>query len=416
MRAKGRSVPALKRVAVLIETSRDWGRDLFRGVARYYFDPNTPNWRVDFEPRGYAEVMPSWIEKWQGDGILARINSRKMASVLLRKKLPIIDLRAAFDLGVPSVRFENKGFVRLALEHLRDLGLRRVAYCGLPRGQDLWIDDRGDEIARQAAHDGLAFHRYESKGGIRPNSQLKEERQRMANWVRELPRPIGIVACNDDRAHQVLEACQAVGAHVPGDVALMGTGNDEFLCKIAEPPLTSVRANVREVGYQAAEQLQRLMTGKRVNEACLLVQAEAVVPRKSTEMLAIDDAEVKQAVQFIRDHACERISVTHAITHVSLSRRRLEQRFQLALGRSLHDELSRVRLEHAQTLLSDTTLPMDAIARRVGIATSSHFCKAFKQRYGLTPGEYRERCRLEALARANDVTWVKTPSALLTRG
>lgn len=381
-----------RQVAVLIETSRHYGREMLRGVMRY--QQTHPGWKIYFEPRGYAELMPSWLSDWQGDGILARITSRKMGSLLLSKGIPVIDLRAAFDFGLTSVSFHNDGFVRLALEHLQSRGLKQVAFCGIPSGQNHWIDDRQAEFQRQATQAGLSIHVYESKGGTLPNNQLTDERDRIARWIRWLPRPLGVLAFNDDRGLQVLDACRAIGVRVPEDVAVIGIDNDEFLGNLAQPPLTSVQANVREVGFCAAEQLQRLMTGKKASPEKLHVRSHSLIPRKSTEMLAFDDPEVKQAVLFIRAHACDPISIKHVLAQVPLARRRLEQRFQQVVGHTLHEEICRVRLERARQLLSETNLSVETVAHRVGIATGSHLCNSFKRRYGLTPGQLREQSSL----------------------
>jgi LacI family transcriptional regulator len=380
-------MPRLKRVAILIETSRQKGRELLRGVMKYH--QTHLDWTIYFEPRGHAEVMPAWLPGWEGDGILARITNPKMGEILAAKGVPVIDLVGLFQEGIPGLTYRNEDVVRMALDHLRSLGLKQVAFCGLPAGQLGLIDDRSSAFQRQAEAAGLSWHLYRSKGGKRHNNQLTDERDRIAQWIKTLPRPIGVMAYNDDRGLQVLDACRAIGVAAPDEVAVIGVDDDEFLAELAHPPLTSIQSNEPEIGYRAAEQLQRMMTGKKPDFSCLQLEAQALIPRKSTQMLAFEDPEVKQVVQFIRAHACEPISVEDVIAEVPLSRRRLEQRFQAAMGHTLHKEITRVRLDRAQQLLAETNLSVVDVAHQVGIATASHLCNAFKRRHGLTPGEFR---------------------------
>ena len=217
------------------------------------------------------------------------------------------------------------------------------------------------------------------------------EQRAILRWVNELPKPVGIFACYDNRGQQVLEACRAAGKCVPDDVAVVGVDNDPVRCGLSDPPLSSVIPDTRRVGYQAAELLDAMMSGRRVKPTPYLIAPLGVVTRKSTDALAIDDADVSAAARFIRDHACEPIGVKHVLRTVPISRRALERRFLGALGRTPHQEILRCRIDKARLLLSTTDLPIKAIAQRVGVGNAEYLSVIFKRIVGSTPASFRRQ-------------------------
>lgn len=389
----------LRRVALLIETSRQFGRDFLRGVMRYQRECGP--WSMYFEPHGLGEPPPKWLSRWDGDGILARIVDKRLARAVLRAKLPTVDLRGALPhLGVPHVAFDNGHLVALAFEHLRERGFRQFAYCGVPAGQNEWIEERGWLFERRVMDAGFPCAMFQGKLGQLTNAKMCDERPRIAQWIRKLPKPIGILACNDDRGQQVLDACLQAGVRVPDEVAVVGADNDEFLCNLSTPRLTSIETNTQEVGYQAAALLDRLMderdarAGKptRTPKAPverILIRAARLIPRDSTDVMAVDDAELVAGLRFIREHACRPISVTDLVRAIHVSRRVIERRFQQHLGRSPNDEILRVRLERAKLLLSESELSTAQIAHRTGFATASYFCHLFRSKTGRSPAAWR---------------------------
>jgi LacI family transcriptional regulator len=204
--------------------------------------------------------------------------------------------------------------------------------------------------------------------------------------------PLGLVACNDDRGRQVLEACREAGLHVPEQIAVVGVDNDELLCELSDPPLSSVEPDTRRIGYEAAALLDRMMQGERPPAAPLFVPPKSVVTRRSTDVLAIDDREVAQAVRFIRDHACEGINVEDLLREVPLARVTLKRRFERLLGRSAKAEIMRLQLEKVKQLLTETDLNQAEIARLAGFRHLEYMSAAFHERTGQTAGQYRLAC------------------------
>ena len=176
---------------------------------------------------------------------------------------------------------------------------------------------------------------------------------------------------------------------VPEDVAVVGVDNDEVFCDLSDPPLSSVALNVEAAGYQAAQLLDAMMRGRIRKPRRIVVEAVAVVHRRSTDMAAIVDQELNTALQFIRDKSGRNLSVEHVVRQVSISRRVLERRFRETVGRTILEDIQLVRLERAKRLLVETQYPISKIARLTGFGTTGYFIQFFTKRVGKTPRRYR---------------------------
>ena len=204
-----------------------------------------------------------------------------------------------------------------------------------------------------------------------------------------LPKPIGILACTDQLAFWLLDACRRAGVAVPEEVAVVGVENDETLCTMSRPQLSSVAYDGERVGYEAAALLDRLMRGEQPPPEPVLLPPKGLVVRQSSDIMAIEEPEIVAAVCYIREHACHGINVADVVEHVGLSRTLLERRMRKAIGRTPGEEIVRLRFSRVQQLLADTGLSLAAIADRCGFEHSQYMAEAFKKHFGLTPGAYR---------------------------
>ena len=220
-----------------------------------------------------------------------------------------------------------------------------------------------------------------------------EQVAEIGRWIATLPKPVGIMACYDSRGQQVLDACRSAGLAVPDEVAVIGVDNDELLCELASPPLSSVVPNAHRAGYVAAARLDRLMAGKKVTPMAELIPPLGVANRHSTDAFALDDRAIVRAVRMIREHACEGINVSDVLKTVPLSRRVLEQRFQKLLGRTPREEILQVRLARVKQLLGETELALYQIAERTGFEHVEYLSVVFKRETGVTPSAWRADAR-----------------------
>lgn len=389
------------RVALLIESSRAYGRGLLLGVAKFVREHG--RWSIFLQERSLGDVSPGWLKEWEGDGIIARVENRPMAEAIRRLGLPAVDVRYLLpNLAMPSIRTDDEAVARVASEHLLERGFRHFAFCGFD-GAD-YSDIRRDSFAERIAQAGFRCHAFEDPQKPRRASTLEYEEHGLkyedlvASWLKDLPKPIGLMACNDIRGQQVLNACRAIGVAVPDEVAVIGVDNDEVLCDLSDPPLTSVIPNTERIGYEAAALLDRMMAGARAPKHPIFIEPAGIVTRRSTEVLAIEDRHIAAAVRFIREHACEGIDVSDVLRAVPLSRSTLERRFGRALGRSPKDEILRVRLNRAKQLLVQTDFSLALVAEKVGFEHTEYLSVIFKKKTGLTPGQFRTQSRVTEAA------------------
>lgn len=389
----------LRQVALLVESSRVYGRGVLRGIGNYVQAHGT--WKVYHSERKLSEVAPSWLRTWTGDGIIARIESRTLAAQIKQLRLPVVDLFDHADQNdIPTVLTDNDAIARLAAEHLIERGLERFAYCGFPGVYS--SDERCGRFVEHLARTGYETdvydppHRYRKKLIAASENYALRCEDMLARWIQSLPKPVGVMACNDLRAHQVLTVCDEGGLAVPEEVAVIGVDNDEVICGLARPSLSSVEQNPEEAGYQAASLLDRLMQGEALSEDKIVIEPRGVVARQSTDVVAVADPDVAAALHYIREHACDGIAVADLLSHVPMSRRTLERRFASQLGHSPKDEIVRVRIAHVKRLLSMTDYPLPKIAVLTGFRYVESMCVLFKKSTGRTPGQYRRAARKQA--------------------
>lgn len=385
----------MPKVALLVETSRGYGRNLLRGVMRYarLHGP----WGFYVTPGDFVQALPR-MRAWGGTGIIARIETPAVARAILASGLPTIalglsdeQLRSDSPLSrLSEVVSDSHAAGRMAAEHLLERGLRHHAYVGAP-GR-VWSARRQAGFCERIRESGFEPKVY-TPGRSRRDANWEREQPAIVHWLASLPGPVGVMACDDDRGREVLAACRDAGLRVPEEVAVVGVDNDELLCELADPPLSSVALNAEAGGYRAAALLDRLMRGESIEPTRLLVEPLHVVARRSTDIVALDDPEVAAALHFIQDHATEPIGVADVVKDVMISRRALELRFRKVVGRTLHAEIRRVRLERASRLLLETDLPITRVAVAAGFGRTSYLAQAFRQAFGATPARYRRRMR-----------------------
>jgi LacI family transcriptional regulator len=383
-----KSGDGVRKVALLIETSNRYGRDLLYGVRDWMRE--SERWAIRFTEQGRRAPLPTWLKDWQGDGIIARVDSPQIAAALRRTRLPVVDVSAErFSSEFSRVSIDNGAVARLAAEHLATKGFLDFAYCGDRRF--LWSRQRGVEFRRCLAEKGRRCVDFgEPAGTAKPGSDA--EIRAIARWLKGLPKPVGVFACYDGRALQVLEACQLLGLHVPDQVAVLGVDNDELVCELANPPLSSVQPNARRSGYEAAALLARLMGGeKKAVAPTHQVQPVRVVERQSTDVVAVADVKVAAALKFIRLHACEGMDVGDVLRAVPMSRTRLEQKFKALLGHSPHRQLVQQRIARVKHLLAESKIAISEVAEQAGFDNASYLSVAFRRETGLSPFAYRAK-------------------------
>jgi LacI family transcriptional regulator len=382
------------RIAVLVESTRGYGRGLLAGIASYVRQRGS--WTLYWQERSLRDPPPRWLRSWDGDGVIARIATPQLAGVLRALNLPTVDLYGWLpDCDWPCVRADNARVARLATDHLLERGFRYIAYCGF-KGVN-YSEERLPLFQQCIIDAGLTCYVYQYPR-IPHSSDLASREQQgvlyrndLACWLAGLPKPVGILACNDVCGQQILSACRELDLLVPDQIAVLGIDNDDVLCNLSDPSLSSVDLNCPQIGFEAAALLARMLRGKKVSRRTVLVEPRAIVKRRSTDVLAIDDPEIAEAVRLIRTRACDGLTVAELVQACSLSASSLERRFTRLLGRTPKAEIIRVRLQHVVELLAEPSLSLAAVADQCGFKYPEYLNAVFKKQFGMSPGQYRRR-------------------------
>jgi LacI family transcriptional regulator len=379
-----------RHVALLIETSNAYARGVLEGVIDY--NRHHERWSLFVPEQERGASPPTWLPGWKGDGIIARIETDEIANAVRSTNLPVVDVSAARHLpGIPWVETDDEAVVRMAVEHLVQRGFQNLAFCG--DASFKWSMLREKQFRRIVQAAGLQVHVHASIPRCEPQYTWSDEKRNLAKWLRSLPRPVGIIGCYDIKAQQILDVCREVNIAVPEEAAVLGVDNDELQCNVAEPPLSSVICNTQRTGYEAAALLDRMMSGEDVGANAVLIKPLGVQTRQSTDVLAIEDPDVAAALRFIRESASTGINVNDVLRVVPLSRRVLEKRFVQCLGRTPHEEITRVKTDRVKQLLAETDLSLAEIAHRAGYRHVEYMSVAFKKVVGIQPSKYRQNER-----------------------
>lgn len=383
-----RKEPEKKSVALIVETSNGYARGILRGIRDFL--SKEPGWSIFLAEHSRHETNHSFPEDWDGDGVIARIETETTANLVRRMNLPTVDVSAARLIpGIPWVETDDEAIANLAVEHLVSCGLRNLAFFGDPAYN--WSKWRCEFFQSIVCEIGLTAHVYNLPQRTEPHVQWYKEWSRISYWLKGLPKPVGIFACYDACAQQLLEVCRRYGFMVPDEVAVIGVDDDELLCELSNPSLTSIALNARQTGYLAASLLDRMMAGEKLEGKKYPIRPLGVEKRVSTDLVAVQDSFVSQVIAFIREHYREKIQVEDLLRIVPLSRRVLETRFRQALSSTPHKEIVRVRIEHIKKRLAGSEDQLSAIAEEMGFAHPEYLSVVFKKETGITPSEYRNQ-------------------------
>lgn len=380
------SLERRRHVALLVETSLASGRDILKGIARYVREHEP--WALYHEPRSLEQGLPAWLKRWKGDGIIVRVQNQRIARAVEAVGVPAVDVLGVVpSVQLPLVHVDDAMIATLAAEHLAERGFHHFGYFGI-LGEN-WSERRRDCFRAALRLGARQLHVYERPRGTMSRIPWEQQEDTLARWLSGLPRPIGIMACSDQVGPHLLEACRRAGIEVPDEIAVVGVDNDETLCEVCNPPLSSVNAGHQVVGYEAARLLDARMSGQPVAGRPMLVPPQGVMTRRSTDVLATADRQVAAALRLIRERACQGLNAAGVVSLLPVSRSVLQRRFRKELGRSIQDEIVQARLNRARELLAKTDLPLVEVAERSGFKHQEYLGAVFKAKTGQTPAQYR---------------------------
>ncbi len=370
----------IKRIALCMNLNDFYDHGIARGVVRY--SREKPSWAL----YGYGWMFQpvNVIAKWRGDGIISRVKSTEDEARLLAKGLPIVDVAGAYtDNSFQQVN--NNDFLtgKMAGEHFLSRGFSNFAFAGV--GGTNWSDKRKKGFISILKPDKLSCFEKSLVWWERPGLF-----GRLKNFLQKLTKPCAIFACNDTAGVKITTACKAYHIQVPQEISVIGVDNEGVLCELSNPPLSSIPCDCERIGYEAAKALDKLIKGGKVQKEILIPPRPALI-RRSSEIFNNPDPLVAEALNFIHANTGKSINVNDVINSFDISRRNLEQRFKEHTGRTLHESIILVRLEKAESLLRQTTIPIRIVASGSGFSTLQQFYRTFSQHHNQTPNEFRRR-------------------------
>jgi LacI family transcriptional regulator len=382
-----------RRVALIYDAKLPYDVKVMAGVAAYV--QRHADWSVFIEEDALSRQRLPELSTWHGDGIIADLDDAHVARQVAKSGVPAVAFGSGYGWydpasGIPYFYSDNRAVARLAADHLHDRGFRQFAYYGYHKGRvSAFSAERAAAFGDCVRAAGCPLQVLQ--GPYEDHRKWALLQRRLGLWLQSLPKPIGLMAANDKAARQVLEACRSNRIRVPEDIAVVGADNDEMLCQLSSPPLSSVEQGARRIGFQAAALLDRMMSGRMPRRKRYMIPPEGIVVRRSSDIIAVDDEDIAAALALIHNRACEGIKVHDVADAVALSRSQLDRRFKAVVGRTLHDELRRVRLARAKQLLVEPSLTLKQIAVRCGFPSVQHLTEVFRQCEGVAPAAYRRQ-------------------------
>lgn len=369
--------PRRRLVAVQVDTSTGWGRQLLTGI--FHYKSKQPDWDIWTSPTTFAEphdLPPGLVF----DGAIVYVGNEKQARKMVRYGIPVVNV-SVFDsepFGIPNLPPDTDTPIDLAFGFFQRRGYRRVAYCGPVRTPS--VRQYAHKLTERAHAAGCecAILDVGSKTFIQQLGEL-----RLPCAVLAWPRTV----------YQLLAACHALNLRIPEELPILAQADDDILHQISSPPLSAIRVPAERIGQEASRMLHLMMDGKPLPSERSIPKPRDIIERQSTNALAIEDEEIRKALHFIRQHSHRPFSVDDIAELTGLSRRTLERRFRDLFGRTVAEEIKHTRLERARAMLNETDLPVADIAPRCGFSSAEYFIYVFRKAHKVTPVAFRNRHR-----------------------
>ena len=383
----------IRKIAVLLGMSESVCRDMIRGITRYA-RAHGP-WSLHIIEADFEQVVPQ-MAIWGCSGIVAYIPQKRIDEAVIAAAAPTVAICLTDEQRHPTNPLSRLSDVcfdaadqmigKLAAEHFQQRQICSFAYVG--QDEVSWSERRERAFRAQVKALGFDTNVYHHPARQRV-SDWQPSHAIFIDWLIGLPKPVGVLACNDARGRQLLESCRLAGLPVPEQVAVLGVDNDAVFCEMADPPLSSVALDSETAGYEAAELLDGLIRGRVRKSRRVFVRAMGIITRQSTDLVAVSDDDVAAALRFIHRKYGDSLSVDDVAEAVAMSRRGLETRFRKVLGRTILEEIHLVRIERAKRMLLETEHSVAQVAKLTGFGTTDYFTRFFRRQVGKSPSEFR---------------------------
>jgi LacI family transcriptional regulator len=376
----------MKKVILVIESSREYGRGLLRGIARYS-NMKGP-WTFYNEPGDQYRAIPN-LKNFKADGIITRLSQKTSLKKLESTGLSAIAIGLRKPIpGLANIEPDSEKIGKMAAEYFLRKNFTNFAYCGI---EDMkGSQDRKIAFKKTIEASGYKTNIYEIPLAKLSNS-WDQQQHKMADWLKSLPKPAAIMAYNDDQGRRIITACSTVDIKIPYEVAILGVDNDSLVCDLTTPPLSSINLNIEKAGFEAAKLLDDMISKKTIKNNKIIVNPTHIVTRQSTDILAVSHKQVANAIKFVRENSKKDLQVDDVVDATVLSKRGLQRAFKVCMGHSIHNEITQARLEQLTALITETDLPLSEIAKLLDFRSINRISRFFKNNKGINIRDFRKK-------------------------
>ncbi|WP_020526262.1 xylose operon transcription regulator XylR [Flexithrix dorotheae] len=382
----------MPKVILLLDLSEEYGKHLLKGISRYIKD-NAP-WAccrmpAEFRKNYGVKGLIDWAKEWGAEGIIGQLETEEEVNAIKEEGIPVVvqDLRNRLksSSSITGAYFEAG---KIGAEYFIKKGYKHFAFYGF--NDIVWSRERAQGFEETLKKQGYHVHYFEhSKARSRELWYYKPSY--LSKWIASLPKPVALMACDDNQGQHITEACKLTGIKIPEDLAVLGVDNDEMVCNISDPPLSSIALDTEKGGYEAAELLDKMMRNGEMIQDNIIVSPTQIIERRSTDFYASKDVLVREALKFIHENIQTNLNVSDVLKQVPLSRRAMEQRFLNVTGYSPYKYICRLRIEKFCQQLLETDKTVFEIAIDNGFENSKNLSRLFKEIKGCTPVHYRKK-------------------------
>jgi LacI family transcriptional regulator len=385
------------KIILLTDFGEEYGTSLLKGVTRYAqkYGP----WVFCRMPRYYSETkgidgIRKWAKEWKANGIIGQLYNDANVEKLWEDGLAVVaqDFKERHK-NIPNLTGDYFKTGRMAAEYFLRKGFEHFAFYGFKN--IVWSRERAEGFENRLNEEGYEVHYFEQKQRPKSRDLWYYKPSALSKWLKSLPKPIALMACDDNQGMHITEARRVTNIRIPAEVAVLGVDNDEMLFNLSDPPLSSVGLDTIKGGYEAARLLHTMIKTKNEEYYDIVVGPTQIVTRNSTDIYAAKDEYVGQALKYIHNNIEQNLNVKDVLQQVPLSRRSLEKRFSQVTGLPVYEYIFNLRIEKFTQKLLDTDLTVFEIAVDLGLNNGKNIARQFRQIKGCTPSEYRKKYLIE---------------------
>ncbi len=378
------------RVILLLDFSEEYHKKLLQGILRYSreFGP----WVFCRMPVYYREKLGvegiiEFAKEWDADGIIGQLENNNEIKKFKKAGIAVIaqDFREKIE-DIPSITSSYHKTGQLGADYFLKRGFKHFAFYGFKN--IVWSRERATGYEQRLKAKGYPVHHFAADEHSTTDVWYYKPSS-LGNWLKSLPKPVALMACDDNQGLHITEACRYSGIRIPDEIAVLGVDNDETICYLCDPPLSSISLDIEKAGYEAAKLLAAIIRGDKKTYD-IVVNPTHIITRHSTDVFSTDDTLILKALNYIHQNIDNNIRVENIVREVAMSRRLLEKRFHQVTGYPIYQYISNQRIEKFTKILLETKKTAYEIALELGLPDSKNISRQFKKEKGMTPVEYRK--------------------------